>query len=263
MRVRGNQRLCQPLAMVTSSEIGANSIGQRLAERADRVVNEEIHEFIVGTVIAFGKRILEHLADIHGVGLLLRGAELAYKAMQWQRFAKGEGAVNAELLIPLGPGVNLELSVPLASDQDCAHLPLTMCYAPSGGSSVGVFETGGLEISPSAAHEGDRTESQHAASVDEPESEPSRQHGNLAYEDAAEDCCKGTYRLRGKLAHGKKVWLRWCVRLSKSYPGSVLSFEDTVRDLSCCTTPQLAACFGSASMRTTSPPGLFGISRSR
>jgi hypothetical protein len=161
-------------------------LDEREADEGDRVADEEIHEFIVGTVVEFGKRILEHLADIHGVGLLWRGAELAYEAVQWQQVAQGDGTVDAEVPIPLGPGVNLELSVPLASDQDSHHLPLTMCFAPGGGSSVGVLELGALEISPSAAHERDRTDSQHAASVDELESEPSRQDGDLVHEDAAE-----------------------------------------------------------------------------
>lgn len=146
----------------------------------DAVAGEEAERSIIDTLKAFGKALLEHGADAHGVGLFLRAAEFAVKVVKWGRFAEGDGTVEISAPIPLGSGVELELSAHPANGRNGP--PLTVCCAPSDGWSVGVAEIGPFQVGPSMEHEPAHLHSGHAGEADVPGSEQLPQRRGLGSE---------------------------------------------------------------------------------
>jgi hypothetical protein len=145
--------------------------------QAHRFAGDEAEGFIVGTITAFGKQLMEQFANAHGVGLLWKAAELAFKAMEWCRVGEGEDTVEVSAPIPLGFGVDLEVSVHPSNGQN--GLPLTLCMVPSDASTLGVFEVKGFEIGPGEERAREPSPSRHAGDANVSFGEQSPQLGNL------------------------------------------------------------------------------------
>jgi hypothetical protein len=113
-------------------------------------LSEEIQAFLADSLKAFAEFLAEKFAAVHGVGLLFRVAKWAYGASEWVRTAEGDGGVDIELPLPLGPDFVLEVSAHLGGDEDAP--PVTFFVAPAGESGVGAVSLGKLEFDPATGH---------------------------------------------------------------------------------------------------------------
>jgi hypothetical protein len=136
-------------------------------DRVIRFFDEFAEHLVTDTFKTFGKAAFEHAAYVAGLGLPLMVVDVAVKAVEWSQVAEGDGAVEISVPIPLGSGVDLELSAHPADGQDGP--PLTVCCAPSDGSAVGVAQIGPFEVAPSTEqHERAHQNSGHAGDADAP-----------------------------------------------------------------------------------------------
>jgi hypothetical protein len=147
----------------------------------DGVVDELAQRFVSGTVKAFGKQLLETAAAAHPpLSLAMKAAELFVQGVKWCRVAEGDGAVEGSAPIPLGDGVELQLSAHPADGQDGP--PLTVCCAPSDESAVLVAQIGPIEVGPSTEPERADLNSGHAGEADVTVSGQPLQPGSLGSE---------------------------------------------------------------------------------
>jgi hypothetical protein len=106
-------------------------------------------EGITDSLKAVGEFLLNHLADVTHVGPVVRLVELGIKLAQW---LQSDGVV-VSVPVPLGDGVDFQVSAHFTGSHDERGLPLTASISPSDFLPVGDIEVGGFELEPSASHE--------------------------------------------------------------------------------------------------------------
>ena len=121
-----------------------------LPKRVGEAATGEATGIVEGTFRAFGAWLIQRFADAHGVGLLLRAAKWAVKIVRWVGVSGGRGGIDVALPIPLGSGVELQLSAHVGKGSGAHELPLTVCFAPGDDSPVGALQIGRFEIDPAA-----------------------------------------------------------------------------------------------------------------
>jgi hypothetical protein len=105
--------------------------------------------FLEGTAKAFFHHLLVGLASAHGLSAVVTIAEYVSNAGQWLQVAAGGRGLDAEFPVPLVPGIELDLSVPLEQESAADGKPaVTMCCAPAGDPPIGMLVIGGLNIGP-------------------------------------------------------------------------------------------------------------------
>lgn len=147
--------------------------GSGESEDSDRFgqLAEAGREGITDSLKVVGEFLLNHLADITHIGPVVRLLELGIKLGQW---LQSDGVV-VSVPVPLGDGVDLEVSAHFTGSDDEYGLPLTACISPSGFLPVGDIEAGGFGLEPGASHEGpvgksdDLAFGQHPGRVSQPE----------------------------------------------------------------------------------------------
>ncbi len=117
-----------------------------LTGQLGQVAEQESEGFVAGTFKAFGGWLVMRFADAHGLGVALKTIELCFKAVQWLR---GDG-LDVSVPVPVGSGVDLQLSAHLTDGPDAKEPPLTLCFSPSGYSPIGVLKIDEFEIDPSS-----------------------------------------------------------------------------------------------------------------
>jgi hypothetical protein len=128
-------------------------------------------EGITDSLKAFGELLLNHLACMAHIGPVVKLFELGIKIGQWLR----SDGVAVSVPVPLGGGVDFQVSVHFTGSDNEQSLPLTPCISPSGFLPVGDIEVGGFELEPDADHGEPASESkepafgQHPSGVLQPE----------------------------------------------------------------------------------------------
>jgi hypothetical protein len=138
----------------------------------DRIVSEEPEgdarlgelaeagrEGITDSLKAFGELVLNHLADMTHIGPVVRLLEFGIKLGHW---LQSDGVV-VSIPVPLGDGVDFQVSAHFTGSHDERGLPLTACISPSGFLPAGDIEVGGFELEPSGKDEKPASESEDLA----------------------------------------------------------------------------------------------------
>lgn len=116
--------------------------------RSGKPARGETAAALKGTFTAFIKRAVELVAHAHGLGVLLKTAEWVWTAAKWLQVGAGHREVDLEVPIPLGAGIDLDLSVHPEHSSGVGQPLVTVCFAPSGGADPGVLVIDGCQFSP-------------------------------------------------------------------------------------------------------------------
>jgi hypothetical protein len=157
-RIERGERLAEPdeVAAWVRTTGAPDGIARELVDRATRqesLAEQEMSALVQGTVKAFFQHFVDVALTAHHLGLAIKVIKWAHRAWQWWQVLGGEGNLEIDASIPLGPGVELDLSVDAGGSQDSSQPPLAFCFAPSGDSAVGVLTFGPFQVSPAADHE--------------------------------------------------------------------------------------------------------------
>src|SRR5262249_48340274 len=120
------------------------------ADKPSDLAPQEAAAFVKDSLLAFAESFAQGFADVHGIGLALRVAKWSYGVSKWARVADGDGGVDVQAPLPVGPDVVLGVSAHLGGDPESP--PLTFCIAPSGEWGVGAVCLGELELAPETRH---------------------------------------------------------------------------------------------------------------
>jgi hypothetical protein len=154
-----------PTEQTAGREVGSSERTEKIEAEERKLAAAEGQGMIEGTFKAFGQWLVQVFADAHGFGPLLRIVRWTAKAAQWMRVAEGEGGVDISMPIPIGSGVDFQMSAHMVSGSDSHNLPFTVCFAPSDDSPVGALQFGQFTIDP---------EPEDASQTSRTGSEPSR-----------------------------------------------------------------------------------------
>jgi hypothetical protein len=113
-----------------------------------------------GTAKAFIAHFVDVALSLHGLGPVVKVVKWVSRIRQWSQVVDGRGELEVHAPIPLGPGLELDLSARVADSADDGQPPLTCCFAPSGDSPVGVLTFGPFQVIPSS----DRAGNDHSSS---------------------------------------------------------------------------------------------------
>jgi transcriptional regulator with XRE-family HTH domain len=131
-----------------------DSVARELIGRAgqESLAEQEMSALAQGTAKAFIEHFVNAVLTAHQLGPAIKVIEWAHRIWQWSQVADGEGSLEIDAPIPLGSGVELDLSLHVGADPDGSRPLLTVCFAPSGDSSVGVLTFGPVQVSPAVEH---------------------------------------------------------------------------------------------------------------
>jgi hypothetical protein len=116
-------------------------------KHARKLVWAQMKPMLKVTFEAVIKHALKRLADAHGLGLLVRGAEWALAGVRWLQVGEGHRQPLVVVPVPMG-SVELDLSVHAGHSSADAQPLITACFAPSSGPDPGVLIVDGCQISP-------------------------------------------------------------------------------------------------------------------
>ncbi len=145
----------------------------RARELAQEVGWAETEAALRGTFTAIIEHVAQAVADVHGLGLLLRAVELIRTTAKWLEVGDGRRGVDVEVPILLGPDFELDLYVHAGQSANADEPPITVCFAPISGPDPGVLVIDGCEISPgdAAGEEPSDGDGEAACRAQEPEVE--------------------------------------------------------------------------------------------
>jgi hypothetical protein len=96
----------------------------------------------VENLVAGGVQVV---ADLHGLGHVVRLARACVEAIKWLETSQGDRGIGAEVPLLSGSAIDLDLSIHIGSDEGPQ---VTLCCALSGDSPVDILEVDGVEIEP-------------------------------------------------------------------------------------------------------------------
>jgi hypothetical protein len=115
--------------------------------RSGTIAHAELAAAVKGTFMAVIKHALSAV-DPSGLSQLLKAAELLLAAVKWLELCEGRRDVDVAFPIPLGAGIELDLSVHAGHSPSAAEPLVTACFAPVGEPDPGVLVVDGCQISP-------------------------------------------------------------------------------------------------------------------
>ena len=115
---------------------------------SETFVYAELSAAVKDTFNAILNHALKVVADAHGLGPLLRGAELALAVAKWIEVGEGHRELDVTAPIPLGSGIELDLSAHAGHLRSAAEPLITGCFVPASGLDPGVLVVDGYQISP-------------------------------------------------------------------------------------------------------------------
>src|SRR5262249_9124433 len=75
---------------------GKRDPGSEASEESPEALQQELTEFIEGTVCSFGQHVLKVLATAHGFGLMYTAMEFLYRGLQWMKVVQDEGGLGMQ-----------------------------------------------------------------------------------------------------------------------------------------------------------------------
>jgi hypothetical protein len=118
------------------------------ATRSHEFFESEIASAVKGTITVIVQRALELVAQAHGLGGLVMAVKWVWKAVTWWQVGEGGRGVDVEVPIPLGSGIELDLSAHAGRSFGDTEPVVTFCFAPVSGRDPGVLVVNGCQISP-------------------------------------------------------------------------------------------------------------------
>jgi hypothetical protein len=137
-------------ASTCAQELSRHSTAEPAASSRE-FFGSEIAAAVKGTFTAIVERAVELVAHAHGLGALLTVAKWVWKAVTWCQVGEGSRGVDVEVPIPLGFGIELDLSARVGCSSGDAEPLVTFCFAPVSGPDPGVLVVDGCQISPGEA----------------------------------------------------------------------------------------------------------------
>jgi hypothetical protein len=108
----------------------------------------ELAEAIKATFVAFIEHAVDVAANAHGFGVLLKGAKLLLKAVEWLQVRDRDRDVDVTFPISLGSGFELDLSVHVGHSPSVSEPLVTAGFAPVSEPDPGVLVVDGCQIGP-------------------------------------------------------------------------------------------------------------------
>lgn len=144
------RHLEEPPISTGSQELGEHGVAEP-ATRSREFFGSEMAAAVKGTFTAIVERAVELMAHAHGLGALLTGVKWVWKAVSWWQVGEGGRGIDIEVPIPLGSGIELDLSARAEWPSGDAEPLVTVCFAPVSGLDPGVLAVDGCQISPGEA----------------------------------------------------------------------------------------------------------------
>jgi hypothetical protein len=141
-----------PATVHDGSSLGPNgSAEEGLARR-------EGEAFVTETLAAVAHFVVQKFAMVHGLYPLYETIEYVSAVRQWKNVTEG-GEVDVNVPIPLGHGIELDLSLYPGDGKAGSQLPITLSIAPSDLQSFGALAVDNVDIAPGAKTEDTRSDS--------------------------------------------------------------------------------------------------------
>jgi hypothetical protein len=129
----------------------------------------ELSALIEETFTAIIKHCLETVAYAHGLGPVVRGAELAWNTVEWLQVAEGHRGLDIGGSIPVSSGAEFDLSGHVGHSPSASEPLITACFAPASGPDPGVLVVDGCQISPGSTRKDGPTRGIGKAAHQQPE----------------------------------------------------------------------------------------------
>jgi hypothetical protein len=136
------QPVLEPLREVTEhGEVKPES-------KAGTLAKSELSAAVKETLGAVANHVVQAIADLHGVGLLLRAAKWVWAVVKWSQVAEGRRGVDVAKTMTLGAGFDLVLSAHAGPSPSATEPAVTAGFVPADGPDPGVLVVDGCQVSP-------------------------------------------------------------------------------------------------------------------